>query len=202
MALQLITPPAVQPISLAEAKAHLRVDHTDEDTLIELLIQAATAYADGAGGFLGRALVTQTWDLVLDEFPADWVMIPLPPLQEVLSVEYDDSSGFLTILDPSEYTVDTANEPGWVAIGAGGWPTPFDGINSIRIRFVAGYAPTADSPPDLTANIPGNIKAGLLLTIGHLYATREQVIVGQTVAQLPWGADQLFRRHRVVLGMA
>ena len=178
------------------------MDHSDEDTHISLLITAATSQIDGRHGWLSRALVTQTWDLVLDEFPSDWVMIPLPPLQEVLSVEYDDSNGFLTVLDPSEYTVDTANEPGWVAIGDGGWPTPFDGINAIRIRFVAGYAPTSDSPPDLTANIPAAIKAAILLTIGTMYENRATVEVGHIAQALPWGVENLLRPYRIALGMA
>lgn len=202
MALRLITVPAVEPLTLAEAKAHLRVDHTDEDSLIQTYISAATSYVDGENGFLGRALVTQTWELVLDEFPAEEIKIPLPPLQSIDSIKYDDSAGVEQTLDPSEYEADTVSVPGWVVPIPSGWPTTIDAINSVRIRFTAGYAPSSDSPPDLTANVPGAIKAALFLTIGSLYAHRERVAAGQIVTQLPWGAEQLLRPYRVYLGMA
>jgi uncharacterized phiE125 gp8 family phage protein len=94
MALTLITPPTVQPISLVEAKQHLRVVDNDDDDIIQLYIQAATEYVDGPYGFLGRALVTQVWQLTLDSFSAAHeIKIPLPPLQGIISIEYDDPSG-------------------------------------------------------------------------------------------------------------
>jgi uncharacterized phiE125 gp8 family phage protein len=199
MALKLITAPAVNPISLVEAKAHLRVDHSQEDTLIELFVKAATQNAEA---FLGRALVTQTWELVLDSFPTEEVKIPLPPLQSVVSIKYDDSAGDEQTLATDQYVVDTASEPGWVVPLTAGWPSTIDAINAVRIQFVAGYPPTSDSPPDLTANILFSIKAAILLNLGSLYANRETVVIGQTTAHLPWGAEQLLRPHRVLLGMA
>lgn len=203
MALRLITAPTVEPVSLTEAKAHLRVDHTDEDTLIELLIKAARFYVDGEDGFLGRALVTQTWELVIDDFPESEIKLPLPPLQEVVSIKYDDSAGVEQTIDSADYWVDDASEPGWVVpVASAGWPTPLVAVNAVRIRYICGYSATADSPPDLTANVPASIKAALLLTIGSFYANRETVVVGQTTAQLPWGVEQLLRQYRVQLGMA
>src|SRR5262245_18579900 len=108
MALKLITPPA-DLISLAEAKAHLRVDHDDDDATITFLISAATQYADARTGWLGRALMSQTWDLVVDAFPTStrccWpvapvtvssaaaIQIPWPPLETVSSVKYLDADG-------------------------------------------------------------------------------------------------------------
>lgn len=202
MALRLITAPTVEPVTLVEAKAHLRVDHSDDDTLIGLLIESARHYIDGPEGFLGRAIITQTWELVLDEFPTNEIRIPLPPLQSVTSVIYDDADGNEQTVDAADYAVDTASEPGWVVPSTAGWPTVFEGINAVRIRFVAGYAPSIDSPPDLRANVPGSIKAALLLLIGALYEHREQTIVGQATTELPWGAEHLLRRHRMHLGMA
>src|SRR5262245_61367182 len=94
MALRLLTPPDTPPVSLDEAKAHLRVDHTDDDNYITALIAAATTYLDGWNGVLGRAMITQEWELVLDAFPCgDAIEIPLGPLQDVSRVAYDDSAG-------------------------------------------------------------------------------------------------------------
>lgn len=203
MALRRITAPAVKPVSLVEAKAHLRVDHSNDDTFIAALIESATAYCDGPEGFLGRALVTQTWELVLDEFPINEIKIPLPPLQSLVHVKYDDVAGDEQEVNFSVCSVDSVSEPGWVLPEcSGAWPATFEGINAVRIRFIAGYAPSSDSPPDLTANIPGSIKAAILLLIGAMYEHREQTIVGQAAMEMPWGADQLLRRHRMHLGMA
>ena len=102
--------------------------------MIETYIAAATSYVDGEYGFLGRALVTQTWELVINTFPTHEIKMPLPPLQSVTSVKYDDGEGVEQTLSTSLYTVDTASEPGWIVPPIGtGWPTSiFDGINSVK----------------------------------------------------------------------
>lgn len=198
MALKLITPPADTPVSLTEAKAHLRVDHSDDDVMIGSLIDAVTDHVQGKDGFLGRALIDQTWELVLDEFPENELKIPLPPLIEVLSVKYDDAAGNEQTIDPADYTVDTVSEPGWILPGTT-WPATFDGINSVRIQYRAGYLDTS-SPP--VAAVPADIKAAMLLMIGTLYAQRETIVVGQSVVEVPWAADVLLRRKRIELSMA
>jgi uncharacterized phiE125 gp8 family phage protein len=177
---------------LVEAKAHLNVDYADDDTLIQAMIDAATAHCDGPGGFLGRAIVEQTWELVLDEFPENEIRIPLPPLIAVQSVKYDDGDGVEQTISSGDYTVDTASEPGWVLPEASGtWPATFDGINAVRIRYRAGYL-----------TVPSDIKAAILLYVGSLYANREVEMVGATVAPMPWSAEQLLRRKRFDLSMA
>lgn len=203
MALRLIAAPSVQPLTLSEVKEHCRVNHSYDDAILQLYLEAATAYADGPEGFLGRALVTQTWELVIDEFPENEIKIPLPPLQSVTSVTYDDAGGVEQVLATDQYTVDSASEPGWIVpVSPGSWPGTFEGINAVRIEFVAGYPPTSDSPPDLRGNIPDSIKAAILLSVGSFYEHRETVVVGQAATHLPWGAEQLLRRHRIQLGMA
>jgi uncharacterized phiE125 gp8 family phage protein len=202
MALKLITAPTVEPISLTEAKEHLRISHSDEDNIISLYIRAARQYVEGPYGYLGRALVTQTWDLILDEFPDNEIKIPLPPLQAVSSVNYFDATGTELTVSTDDYYVDTASDPGWI-VPVDSWPTGvLDAVNSVRIRFVAGYPVTADSPPSLTGNIPFNIRAGMLLLIGNLFENREENVAGVVVNKLPFGAQMLFRSHRVLLGMA
>lgn len=201
MAIRLITPPAAAPITLTEAKTHLRVDHSADDALISGLILASTGYCEK---FTARAFVTQTWELVLDEFPSNEILIPLPPLQSVTSVKYDDANGFEQTVSSLEYTVDDVSEPGWVVPSTAGWPTAlFEGINAVRIRFVAGFAPGTDSPVDLAANVPQSIKAAILLHIGQLYDQREDIVVGTIVNKVPTGGiEHLLRQYRVALGMA
>ena len=196
MGLVLIEPPIYQPVTLLEAKAHLRVVDSDEDTLIAILVDAATHHIEN---FMGRSLAAQTWQLVLDAFPLDEIKIPKPPLIDVLSVKYDDTTGTEQTVDPLNYEVDTANEPGWVLPITGvGWPATIDAINAVRIQYRAGYI-TTDSPPEEdAAAIPSDIKAALFLTLGSLYEHREDVIVGTITAQLPWGAETILRKHRVL----
>jgi uncharacterized phiE125 gp8 family phage protein len=215
MSLKIVAAPENDPITLAQAKAHLRVDHSDDDTLIEALIAAATQYCDGPHGFLGRALIQQTWDLYLDEFPS-WrgsgfyrnrryghaIEIPLPPLISVAGVFYLDTAGDEHEIDAASYVVDPISEPGRVVPARGAcWPTVCD-TNAVRVRFTAGYVDATNSPA--TDNVPKPIYAGMLLYIGDLYANRETMLTGQRAAAvtLPWAAEQLLRPYRFTLSLA
>lgn len=208
MALKRIANPAVLPLTLAQAKQHLRVVDSDEDDIIAMYLAAATDYADGETGFLGRALVTQTWRLTLDTFPATTIdseaaiKIPLPPLQSVQAVLYDNPDGLEQTVSPDDYFVDTESEPGWIApVSGAAWPTTLDAINAVRIEFVAGYDPSTDSPPDLAANVPASIKQAILLMTGSMFKDREEVVAPINY-RLPFGAYNLLWRYRIDLGFA
>jgi len=203
MALRRIAAPAVEPLTLTEVKEHLRVDHNISDSLIQTYIEAATSYIDGEFGLLGRALVTQTWELIIDHFPVHEIKIPLPPLQSVTSIKYDDPDGFEQTLATDQYYVDDASEPAWVVPTTAGWPTAvLQAVNAVRIRYVAGYEATNDSPPDLAGNVPGAIKQAMLLLIGNFHEHREQNIVGLTTMTLPFAAENLLKQWRVVIPFA
>lgn len=203
MGLKLVTAPATYPVTLEEAKAHCNVDFADHDVLLEIYRKAAT---DEAEQFTGRALIEQTWDYYLDEFPTapDAIRIPRPPLIEVVGVFYRDSSGSEQTLDTDTYVVDEdvdpVGKPARIALAYGGaWPTLQTVANAVRIRFKAGYV---DENSPQAANVPYAIKAAILLIIGTLYANRETIVVGQSVALMPWSAEQLLRRYRVERAMA
>lgn len=219
MALKLVTAPATDPVTLEQAKAHLRVDFTDDDLLIEALIDAATQYCDGPKGFLGRALVSQTWDLYLDEFPCrhgesffrhgrihrghhSRIEIPLPPLIDIGGVFYLDGSGDEQEVDQSSYTVDPYDEPAKVVPNNGAWPIAACMPNAVRVRFTAGYVDATNSPA--IDAVPGPIKAAILMHIGDLYANRETMLSGQRAAAvtLPWASEQLLRPYRFTLSVA
>lgn len=190
MALKLIAAPEAEPVTLAEAKAHLRVTHDDEDALIGTLIAAARQSLDGKDGILGRALMPQTWELVLDAFPRGVVAVPLAPLQSVTSVLYVDADGVEQTLAAEAYTVDADSEPGRV-VAVDGWPATDDVPNAVRIRFVAGYADAAW--------VPAGLKAAMLLHIGDLFANRERGITGTIHVENP-AYDSLvfpFRMHLI-----
>lgn len=173
MGLRLITPPAEEPVSLDEAKAHLRITGNAEDTILALYIAAARQWIDGRDGWLGRAILTQTWELVLDEFPASEIRLPFGPVQQVSSVKYDDAGGIEQTIDPGDYTLDATSSLPWI-LPAISWPATLDAINSVRVQFVAGYPSAAD--------VPAPIRAAILLLVKDLYGTAgSQLVRSETV---------------------
>ena len=139
MTTKLITSPAAAPVSLQEAKAHLRVDNTADDALILAMVAAATSDAEHR---LGRALVQQTWEQVQDGFDDD-IDLPNPPLVSVTSLKYIDTDGTEQTLSTSLYSVDGDSEPARIlpAYGAS-WPGTRSVPSAVRARYVAGYAAT------------------------------------------------------------
>lgn len=173
------TAPTVEPVTVADAKTHLRITHDDEDALIAGLIKAATAWAEHE---TGRALVQQTLLYTLDDWPAgDFIVLPKPPLRSVTSVKWLTTAGVETTLTAStDYVADTGSEPGRVCLPYNGsWPSSsLYPIRPIRVTYVAGYAPTTGTPVDYRANIPQAIKQAILLRVGDLYELREGLVQG------------------------
>ena len=142
MSLRLVTAPTTPALSLAEAKAHLRVDSNAEDTLIESLVTAATDMAEQQ---TRRALMQQTWELTLDAFPTAFELTRVP-VQSIASVKYTDTSGVEQTLDPSAYTLDTSDGYGFAYVKQAygtEWPSAREGV---KVRYVAGYADAAAVP--------------------------------------------------------
>jgi|SRR5215211_1086505 len=147
MGLRLISPPAEEPVTVDEAKAFLSEVGGATDPLISALLKASRQTLDGWGGKLGRALVTQTWELSLDEFPLYEVRIPLGPVQSILSIKYDDEDGIENTVDPGDYYLDNTSYPAWVALNEdASWPSTLGAFNAVRIQFVCGYGGAADVP--------------------------------------------------------
>jgi len=194
LGLVLVTPPAVEPINLIEAKTHLRVDIADDDTLITALITAARGYCEA---FQNRAYVTQTWQLWLDDWPdKDRIIIPRPPLQSISSVKYYGTDDTEYVFDAENYFVDTKSEPGRAVLTYNkSWPSvTLRPANAVCVEFVAGYPAEGE---DLAANVPEKIKAAIKLVLGHLYERREEG-VEKALSELPFGAKALLWQERVV----
>jgi uncharacterized phiE125 gp8 family phage protein len=195
-ALYLISGPDDPVVTREEMKAHLRVDHDDDNDLIDAMTEAATQHLDGRDGFLGRALIDQTWELRMAWFPR-LVRLRLPPLIEVEAVEYLDSNGARQTFDAANYLVTGIGDRGAICLAPGEcWPTlPCDRPEPAIVRFRAGYLDGGVSPPE--ANVPAPIKAAIKLITGSLYQNREHVIVGQTAIEMPWAAEALLRPYRI-----
>jgi uncharacterized phiE125 gp8 family phage protein len=191
MPLALITPPAVEPISLAEAKLHARVDDSDRDTLITVFIKSAREAAEHE---LGRALITQTWRLTLDEFPCAEIELPKPKVLSIASVGYVDADGVDQVVSSANYTLDSAQLPGWVLPAENfDWPATRAIANAVRVDFTAGYGPAA-------TDVPASVRQWMLLQIGAAVKQAEAFASGFTVAELPnrW-VDGLLDRERTYL---
>lgn len=190
MNLQVIVPITTEPISLTIAKAHLRVIDTVEDNLISNLIKVARETAEN---ITNRALATQTLELTLPEFPIGNIRLPRSPIQGVTSIKYKDSTGLIDTTWPAEnYIVDTAMEPVEIALAYGKTYPSFIEYPSgaIKIIYVAGY--------NTTTNIcPLSIKQAMLLLISTLYESRENVIIGQTISEIPFGVNALLYPYKI-----
>jgi uncharacterized phiE125 gp8 family phage protein len=148
MALTVVTEPAVEPVSLAEGKLHLRVDISDDDDLISAMTQTAREVVEGIAR---RALITQTWKLILDEFPAtDEIAIPRPPLQSVASITYKDQDGNASTFSSDDYIVNSDCEPGKVVLAYGSsWPsTTLYPTGAVTVQFTAGFGDASTDVPE------------------------------------------------------
>ena len=186
---KVVTPPAVEPITLVEAKLHCKVDVTTDDDLITALIVAAREEVER---LTWRALITQTLELILDAWPdSDRLELPRAPLQSVTTVKYKDKTGAETTWSSAEYLVGTDSVPGILALDwDASWPSvDLYPVEPIRIRFVAGYG--------LAATVPQSLKQACLLLVAHWYEAREAG--GDTVSEkagIPFGVEALIRSYR------
>jgi uncharacterized phiE125 gp8 family phage protein len=194
MGLTRITAPTLEPLTLQQVKNHLRVEHADDDSVIEPLIAAALGQVDGRDAPLGRALMTQQWDWTLDGFPPRRnaaLLVPLPPLRSVEQITYLDTAGVSQTWTPAEYRVDIAETPGRLTPAFGfDWPQAQAVTASVTVSFTAGYGA---SPQD----VPEPIRWAMLLMIGHWYSNREAVNVGNIVTAFPMSVDALLAPYRI-----
>lgn len=179
---------------VTEVKSHLRLDSETERARVEsILVPAATAMAEE---MTGRQILTATWTLKLDAFPALEAPIELPkaPLQSVTHVKYFDTAGVLQTLSSALYTVEAPDgafaDPGRIVLDYGEvYPGTYGQVRAVEVEFVAGYGEAAAVPP--------LIKAALLLIVGELFERREDAISGTIITQVPLAARSLLWPFRV-----
>lgn len=181
---------AVEPLTTAEAKLQCRVDGTAEDDLLAAYIRAARHMCEEQ---TWRCLLTQTWDLWLPCWPPGRsIRLPRPPLRSVTYIKYYDAAGVQQTLSSDAYQVIAQVEPGGVALASGQyWPGHSSDVAlPINIRFVAGYG-------DAAANVPEPLRQGMRLLVGHMYANRESVNVGNITNVMPQAVDWLWAPYMV-----
>lgn len=174
--------PATAPITVSEAKAHLRVSHSTEDTLIGTYVDAATAHLDGWTGILGRCLVTQSWRQDLDAF-SDTMDLPFPDAASV-TIAYYDADNVSQTLSSTNYDLINSDGQSWVQISeTGAWPATYDRPDAVRITGVYGYG--------AAASVPASLKAAIMLHVGVLFTARAD-------GELPPAHAALIAPYRVV----
>jgi uncharacterized phiE125 gp8 family phage protein len=188
MALIMTSAPAIEPVTLADAKAHLRVDGTAEDAFISSLIITARLQVEAA---LGLALIQQGWSWRLDRWPASGaVELPLRPVAAVQSVRVQNSDLSYTVVAAANYLADgLALPPRLVPTGAG-LPPPGVAALGCEIQFTAGFGP-------LAADVPAPLRAAILLLIAHGHENREPAADGALPSPSPEGVNALLNPYRI-----
>lgn len=185
----LTSPPATDPVSLTEAKAHLRVDASDEDDLITALIAAASGHLDGHTGILGRCLVTQTWAQRYDGW-SRVMRLPFPDISNIV-LTYTDSDDAEQTVASSLYSVFEDSIGSYLRFSDSFTsPTVGPDYGGVSAALTAGYG--------AASAVPAALKAAILLHVGTLYENRESVVVGTSTAQLPHAHAALIAPYRRV----
>jgi uncharacterized phiE125 gp8 family phage protein len=190
MTAYLLAGPATEPIALAEAKAFLRVDGSDEDPFISTLIAAARLHTESV---TGRAMISQSWRVVLDAWPRDRrVGLPVAPLQSLSAVRAYDADGEATVLTLSQFQAETGMAPAHVFV-----PAPVSGMpitrrhDAIELDYVAGYG-------DTSGDVPQDLRHAVLTLIGYWFEHRDAVIVAGSGAVVPPGFNRLVEPYQAV----
>lgn len=186
------TPPAVEPVTVAEAKAHLRVDISDDDTYIGTLITAAREWCEQ---YLDRTLVNTQWVMRFDSFPYE-IELPRPPIASsgtttAVSLTYTLGDDSTATLSTTTYRVDRNSTPGVVRqLRAGSWPGNLDDYNAVSVTWWAGYGSAGSS-------VPATIRHAILMLVGHWYESRQAAVSTGAVPQdVPYGVKSLLSSQR------
>lgn len=186
MAIDIVTAAAEEPITLAEAKNFLRVDHSDDDDLINALITASRQMCEQ---YTRRILVSTTIDEYFDKFPhnswdnlSNLIYLSRGPVASITSVKYVDEIGSEVTLTSDQYMTDLISEPARVQSTAG-WFAAAGVVNQVIVRYVVGTAKSAIEKP---------LIQGMMLVISELYDNR-----ANSVKRLPTASEYLWNPYRI-----
>jgi len=184
--IQIVTQPASEPLTLAEVKEFLRVDHSDDDATLAIFIKAARQLCES---YTRLALMPTTFEEYFDEFPTatgtfkDEIRLSRSPVSAVTYVKYIDGNDTTITTSASDYKTDLVSRPARISPD-NGWFGTYDTINAVFVRYVAGFADAA--------SVPAPLKHGMMLVIGDMYENRTD-----SVKRLPTASEYLWNPYRV-----
>ncbi|OHV75643.1 head-tail connector protein [Rhizobium sp. LCM 4573] len=189
MTYALTSPPAAEPLTLAEVKAHLRLDGGEEDALLSSLIRTAREHLERETGL---CLIAQGWRLYLDRWPRDGVIrILKSPVQAIQKITVYDADGAASEVSLEDHLLDGTGRPARLWLRER--PEPGRAVNGIEIDFAAGFGETG-------ADVPDTLKRAMSIHIGHMFAFRGAISPDQQPAGIPVGYERLigpFRMRRL-----
>jgi uncharacterized phiE125 gp8 family phage protein len=195
MALVPISPPAVEPVALADLKHHLRIDDTAEDASLASFITTSRLQIEAA---LSLALVTQSWNWRFDRWPNRCgVELPISPVRSITQVSLHDRSGAAAVMPPGGYILDGQTIPARIIVADGRWTQPTAPALGVGVQFVAGFGPAA-------ADVPAPIRQAVLLLAAHWYGRRDPggcggapaAAAGSPASPIPQVVDDLLQPYR------
>jgi uncharacterized phiE125 gp8 family phage protein len=187
MAAYLLTPPAIEPWTLAEAKAFLRVETDDDDAVVASLIAAARSQVEA---LTRKVMLAQTWRVVLDEWPRDGrIRAGVAPVTDVIAARVFDSDGNSADIDLERFLCGTM--PGIIVVPMWSMPVPGRTRAGIEIDVAAGFGAAADDVPQLLRNAVRTLAA-------HWYDNRGLVAIGGSVAMLPGSVSAMIASYRTL----
>jgi uncharacterized phiE125 gp8 family phage protein len=188
MTAALITPPAIEPVLLDDAKAYLRLDSDDDDALVTAAITAARVHVEA---LTRRCLIEQQWRVYLDVWPRKRIVrVPVAPLISVEAVTVYDAAGDPQLVDPDDYEVDTVAVPGRLVLSAA-VPIAARQINGIEIEVTAGYGASS-------IDVPAALRQAIMMLVAHWYEHRGVVGHDRAGETPPAGFDALIAPYRIL----
>ena len=179
---------AVNPVfTTAQAKTFLKVDVSDDDTLIDNLIAAAT---ESCQIYTNQYFI----DTVVTQYCDSWeefYSLYKSPVDSITSVKYYDSDDSLQTLSSSNYILDATSKPARIGISVdGSLPNLSSRINAVEVKYTVGYG-TAST------DVPEGIRTAIILTVGNWYENRQSVITGRTATELPLSSQYLLDQYKI-----
>ena len=184
----LIEPPAIEPVTLAEAKAHMRLTGSDDDDYVSAMITAARIHVETA---TRRVLIDQSWRIYRDDWPADGrIDLPLAPLQSVETVTVFDAAGEPSEVPSGGYLVDLASSPARLVF-TGAAPRPGRAVNGIEIDVVVGYGASGLA-------VPQPLRFAVMTLVARWYEDREGLAYGIVPSRVAAAFEALVAPFRVM----
>lgn len=169
-------------LSLSDVKNHLRITGTDDDDALRLMVAGIREKTET---FLGKTLITSTWELKLDCFESI-IYLPMSPVQSITSIQYVDTDGNTQSF--TDFQVDRQGrlKPSY----NNDWPDTRKQFDAVTITYVAGETHAG--------NVKTDIKLAMLLWVGACEINREDNVIGTTVATIPESARNLLMPYRTI----